>query len=163
MPVLRIPTPLRAYTNGKSDVNVNGSNISDALTDLTTQYPALKPHLFNEGGEILQACHHLPRYLAIDSVMPADDDQARAQPERLTHRHGTAHTQFACGIRTGGDYAAFLRSAAYSKGFAAQVGIACFFHGAIEGIEVKVQNSSLHRVDYTSCHWEFCHLICNVN
>ena len=52
MPVLRIPTPLRAYTNGQSEVNVSGSNISDALTDLTTQYPALKPHLFNEGGDL---------------------------------------------------------------------------------------------------------------
>jgi molybdopterin converting factor small subunit len=52
MPVLRIPTPLRAYTNGQSEVNVNGSNISDALTDLTAQYPALKPHLFNEGGDL---------------------------------------------------------------------------------------------------------------
>lgn len=52
MPVLRIPTPLRAYTNGQSEVNVTGSNISDALADLTTQYPALKPHLFNEGGDL---------------------------------------------------------------------------------------------------------------
>ena len=52
MPILRIPTPLRAYTDGKNEVNVNGSNISDALVDLTTQYPALKPHLFNEGGEL---------------------------------------------------------------------------------------------------------------
>ena len=50
MPVLRIPTPLRAYTNGKSDVTVNGSNISEALTDLTTQYPTIKPHLFNDDG-----------------------------------------------------------------------------------------------------------------
>ncbi len=52
MPVLRIPTPLRAYTNGQSEVNVSGSNISDALADLTTQYPALKPHLFNDGGDL---------------------------------------------------------------------------------------------------------------
>ena len=52
MPVLRIPTPLRAYTNGQSDVNVSGSNISEALTDLTTQYPTIKPHLFNEGGDL---------------------------------------------------------------------------------------------------------------
>jgi molybdopterin converting factor small subunit len=52
MPVLRIPTPLRAYTNGQSEVTVNGSNISDVLTDLTAQYPALKPHLFNEGGDL---------------------------------------------------------------------------------------------------------------
>ncbi|MDQ2692567.1 MAG: MoaD/ThiS family protein [Chloroflexota bacterium] len=52
MPVLRIPTPLRAYTNGQSEVTVSGANISDALADLTAQYPAIKPHLFNEGGEL---------------------------------------------------------------------------------------------------------------
>ena len=52
MPVLRIPTPLRAYTNGQSEVTVSGSDISDALNDLTAQYPALRPHLFNEGGEL---------------------------------------------------------------------------------------------------------------
>jgi adenylyltransferase/sulfurtransferase len=52
MPVLRIPTPLRVYTGGQSEVTVGGSNISEALADLTTQYPAIKPHLFNEGGEL---------------------------------------------------------------------------------------------------------------
>jgi molybdopterin converting factor small subunit len=52
MPVLRIPTPLRAYTNGQSEVNVSGSNVSDVLTDLTAQYPAIQPHIFNEGGEL---------------------------------------------------------------------------------------------------------------
>jgi molybdopterin converting factor small subunit len=52
MPVLRIPTPLRAYTNGQSEVTVHGSNIADALIHLTTQYPALKPHLFNDAGEL---------------------------------------------------------------------------------------------------------------
>jgi len=52
MPVLRIPTPLRAYTNGKADVTVNGVVISETLTDLTSQYPALKPHLFTDGGEL---------------------------------------------------------------------------------------------------------------
>jgi adenylyltransferase/sulfurtransferase len=52
MPVLRIPTPLRAYTSGKSEVSVGGSNVGEALSDLTTQYPTIKPHLFNEGGEL---------------------------------------------------------------------------------------------------------------
>jgi adenylyltransferase/sulfurtransferase len=52
MPVLRIPTPLRPYTSGKSEVNVNGSNISEALYDLTSQYPSIKPHIFNEGDEL---------------------------------------------------------------------------------------------------------------
>ena len=52
MTTLRIPTPLRSYTSGRSEVTVGGSNVGDALNDLTAQYPALKPHLFNEGGEL---------------------------------------------------------------------------------------------------------------
>lgn len=52
MPTLRIPTPLRAYTGGLSEVSVSGSNIVEALADLTVQYPAIKPHLFNEAGEL---------------------------------------------------------------------------------------------------------------
>lgn len=52
MTTLRIPTPLRAYTSGKSEVNVTAEKISEALTDLTNQYPAIKPHLFNESGEL---------------------------------------------------------------------------------------------------------------
>jgi molybdopterin converting factor small subunit len=52
MTTLRIPTPLRTYTGGKSEVTVTGTKILDALTDLTTQYPAIKPHLFNERSEL---------------------------------------------------------------------------------------------------------------
>ncbi|RJP48642.1 MAG: MoaD/ThiS family protein [Anaerolineaceae bacterium] len=50
MTTLRIPTPLRAYTDGRSEATVSGANIAEALADLTAQYPAIKPHLFNEGG-----------------------------------------------------------------------------------------------------------------
>lgn len=52
MPVLRIPTPLRSYTNGQSEVNVNGSTISEALTDLTNQFPTIEPHIFHEDGKL---------------------------------------------------------------------------------------------------------------
>lgn len=52
MTTLRIPTPLRTYTGGKSEVTVNGSNVGEALTDLTAQFPSIKPHIFNEGGEL---------------------------------------------------------------------------------------------------------------
>ena len=52
MTTLRIPTPLRAYTSGKSEVQVTGVKISEALTDLTNQFPAIKPHIFNEAGEL---------------------------------------------------------------------------------------------------------------
>jgi len=52
MTTLRIPTPLRVYTGGKSEVTVGGAKVSDALNDLTNQFPAIKPHLFNESGDL---------------------------------------------------------------------------------------------------------------
>ncbi len=47
MPNIRIPTPLRAYTAGQSEVSVQGDTVGDALDDLVRQYPALRQHLFN--------------------------------------------------------------------------------------------------------------------
>jgi len=52
MATLRIPTPLRAYTGGQSDVLVSGATAADALSELVNQFPALKPHLFKEDGEL---------------------------------------------------------------------------------------------------------------
>jgi len=44
---IKIPTPLRAYTNNQAQVNVGGSTVGEALNDLTDQYPELRQHLFN--------------------------------------------------------------------------------------------------------------------
>lgn len=52
MATLRIPTPLRTYTNGQSDIPVSGSTVAAAMTYLTTQYPAIKPHIFKDDGEL---------------------------------------------------------------------------------------------------------------
>lgn len=47
MPSIKIPTPLRAYAGGNTLVTVSGTTIRAVLDDLTTQYPDIKPHLFN--------------------------------------------------------------------------------------------------------------------
>ncbi len=52
MPIIRIPSPLRSYTNGHSEVNVDGRNVSQAVEDLVKQFPSLQPHLFNPQGEL---------------------------------------------------------------------------------------------------------------
>ncbi len=52
MPVLRIPTPLRAYTNGLSEVPVSGQTVSDAIADLTVRHPAIKPHILQDNGDL---------------------------------------------------------------------------------------------------------------
>ena len=48
---IRIPTPLRPYTSDQSQVSVSGDTVGAALDDLVTQYPELRPHLFN-GSEL---------------------------------------------------------------------------------------------------------------
>ena len=52
MATIRIPTPLRTYTNGKTDITVKGNTVGEALHDLTTQHVALKQHLYNEDGKL---------------------------------------------------------------------------------------------------------------
>lgn len=52
MATLRIPTPLRAYTGGQSEVAVSGKTAGEALTELTAQFPAIQPHIFKEDGEL---------------------------------------------------------------------------------------------------------------
>ncbi|MBN2550851.1 MAG: MoaD/ThiS family protein [Anaerolineales bacterium] len=52
VPILRIPTPLRSYTAGESEVVVQGRNVAEAIHDLVAQYPALQPHLFNSEGAL---------------------------------------------------------------------------------------------------------------
>ncbi len=52
MPSIRIPSPLRSYTNAHAEVQTQGKTVHEALEDLVRQYPALKTHLFNGNGEL---------------------------------------------------------------------------------------------------------------
>lgn len=52
MPYIRIPTPLRAYAGGQSEVSVQGQNVGQALGDLVEKNPTLRTHLFTESGEL---------------------------------------------------------------------------------------------------------------
>lgn len=49
MTSIKIPTPLRGYTDGNMTVQVSGDTIGAALADLVAQYPELEPHLYSEG------------------------------------------------------------------------------------------------------------------
>ena len=52
MPFIRIPTPLRSYAGGQSEVSVQGQNVGQALGDLVEKNPTLRTHLFTESGEL---------------------------------------------------------------------------------------------------------------
>jgi MoaD family protein len=52
MTTVRLPTPLRTYTQGKKEVEVEARTVEDALQRLTQLHPSLRQHLFDQQGEL---------------------------------------------------------------------------------------------------------------
>jgi len=52
MAKLKIPSPLRTYTNGQAEVEVLGNTVAEAMESLIEQHPDLRQHLFNGQGEL---------------------------------------------------------------------------------------------------------------
>ena len=52
MPKVKIPTPLRQYTGGESQVEVGGGAAGAALGNLAEEYPELKQHLYTGDGKL---------------------------------------------------------------------------------------------------------------
>ncbi len=57
MATLRLSTPLRPYAGGKSEVQLAGQTVAEAMDALVHQYPDLKPHLFNGEGALRSYVH----------------------------------------------------------------------------------------------------------
>ena len=49
---VKIPTILRTYTGGVSDVTVSGATLSEALTDLDAQYPGIGARVLDDQGKL---------------------------------------------------------------------------------------------------------------
>lgn len=52
MATVIIPTPLRKFTNNTSKLSIQAGTVEEALLDLSADYPDLKKHLLDEGGQI---------------------------------------------------------------------------------------------------------------
>jgi len=49
---VRIPTILRTYTEGESEVSAEGDTLSAVLDDLDANYSGIKGRVLDEGGEL---------------------------------------------------------------------------------------------------------------
>src|SRR4051794_39528525 len=49
---VRIPTILRTYTHGESEVNADGSTLSEVLESLDSSYPGIKARILDDQGSI---------------------------------------------------------------------------------------------------------------
>lgn len=47
-----IPTPLRQFAGGKSEIEVEATTAGEALEKLTTEHADLRKHLYNDGGNL---------------------------------------------------------------------------------------------------------------
>ena len=52
MPKVKIPTPLREYTDGSSEVEVGGRTAGETIGNLAAEYPDLKQHLYTGDGKL---------------------------------------------------------------------------------------------------------------
>lgn len=52
MPTVRIPTPLRKYTQGRDQVEVQGAVLRDVLAGLDTEYAGIGERIRDDKGEI---------------------------------------------------------------------------------------------------------------
>ncbi len=49
---VRIPTILRTYTGGESEVTAQGSTLADVLDDLDANHTGIKGRILDEAGEL---------------------------------------------------------------------------------------------------------------
>jgi molybdopterin converting factor small subunit len=52
MPVIKMPSPFRSYTQDLLEVPVQGRTVAEAMNSLVVQYPTLLPHLYNSQGSL---------------------------------------------------------------------------------------------------------------
>jgi molybdopterin synthase sulfur carrier subunit len=52
MATVRIPTPLRKFTQGKEEVLAQGANIGELIADLERQYAGIKERICDDGGAV---------------------------------------------------------------------------------------------------------------
>jgi molybdopterin synthase sulfur carrier subunit len=49
---VRVPTPLRKFTNGADEVNAQGNNVRALVEDLDKSFPGIKERICDETGRI---------------------------------------------------------------------------------------------------------------
>jgi molybdopterin converting factor small subunit len=75
---VRVPTILRPYTQGASEVSAEGSTLTEVLDSLDASYPGIKGRVLDDSGE-------LRRFV---NVYVDDDDVRFAEGLRTTIKDG---------------------------------------------------------------------------
>ena len=85
MPKVKIPTPLRQYTAGNTEVEVGGATAGEALGNLASEHPDLRQHLYTGDGKLRSFVNVYKgdediRYLEGQDTEVADGDELSIIP-----------------------------------------------------------------------------------
>lgn len=69
---VRVPTILRTYTGGESEVTASGATLADVLDDLETQYAGIRARVLDDNGKLRRFVNV---YVGNDDVRFLDDLQ----------------------------------------------------------------------------------------
>jgi len=78
MPKIHVPTPLRQYTGKQAEIEVRAGTVGGALSDLISQHPDLRRHLYAEDGKLR----------SFVNVYVNDEDVRYLQKEATTVKDG---------------------------------------------------------------------------
>ncbi len=82
MSAVRVPTPLRPFTGGMKEIEVQAATVGEALQGLADKYPAVKTHLFDDQGSLRA---YVNVFLNDEDVRGLEGDATPIQPsDRLT-------------------------------------------------------------------------------
>ena len=79
MPIIKIPTPLRPYTDGKRELTLQGETAGEVLDALLKHHPELSDHFYNENGEMRKSVNiilgenHIKDLQGLDTPLAEDD------------------------------------------------------------------------------------------
>jgi molybdopterin synthase sulfur carrier subunit len=75
---VRIPTILRTYTGGESEVSAEGDTLAAVLDDLDASYAGIKGRILDEAGQLRRFVNV---YVGNDDVRFLDDSHARRRAD----------------------------------------------------------------------------------
>jgi molybdopterin converting factor small subunit len=52
MPKILIPSALRPFTQGQSEVQINGATVGEVLSRFAKQFPQARRHLYDDSGQL---------------------------------------------------------------------------------------------------------------
>jgi len=75
-----IPTPLRKFTANQASIDANGGTVRESITSVADQFPELRKHIFEDGGEIRK---FVRIYLGDEDINVLEKEDTKVSPESV--------------------------------------------------------------------------------